>query len=50
MALLCRLSAVCTLKRLYGVCVCRRSLLYKVEDLNGIGHPEENGLQVWDQV
>ena len=38
------LRAVCTLKCLYRVCVRRCSLLYKVEDLNGIGHPEKNGL------
>ncbi len=41
---------MCTLQCFYAVCVCRCSLLYKVEDLDGVGHPEEDGLQVWDQV
>lgn len=45
-----RFHTVCTLKCLYGVCVRWCSLLYKVEDLDGVGHPEKDGLQVRDQV
>lgn len=40
----------CTLKCLHGVRVRWCSLLYEIEDLDGVGHPEEDGLQVWDQI
>lgn len=41
---------VCTLKCLHGVRVRWCSLLYEIEDLDGVGHPEEDSLQVWDQI
>lgn len=50
----CIIHAVCrcvyTLQCLDAVCVCWGSLLYEVKDLDGVGHPEEDCLQVWDQV